>query len=269
MVWSVAYKSYGNIALAHENQIDQPIRFQGQYFDEETGLHYNRFRYYDSREGEFTQQDPIGLLGGSNNYRYAPNPVSWIDPFGLTSKDCEPAIQGEEIPENYNLLTGRYKNAVLNLEPKDGKAIRNVQRLIRGRNIPEILPETINDLRDVEKLTIITHADGNGFVVFGEYLSGEQLGGKLKQYGFTPNSVEMIACCREPGPARQALADTLGVPVTGGNGRMRVEDGGSIVVADEKATIEYLEENPGSREVIERVQDDPEAFTVYKPKGST
>ncbi|WP_444934006.1 glycohydrolase toxin TNT-related protein [Microbulbifer sp. JTAC008] len=91
VVWSVAYKSYGNIALAHENQIEQPIRFQGQYFDEETGLHYNRFRYYDPEVGEFTQQDPIGLLGGVNNYRYAPNPVGWIDPYGLKSKDCPPS----------------------------------------------------------------------------------------------------------------------------------------------------------------------------------
>ncbi|WP_444901069.1 RHS repeat-associated core domain-containing protein [Microbulbifer sp. SSSA007] len=87
VVWSVAYKSYGNIALAHENQIEQPIRFQGQYFDEETGLHYNRFRYYDPQVGEFIQQDPIGLLGGANNYRYVPNPVRWVDPFGLSCKE--------------------------------------------------------------------------------------------------------------------------------------------------------------------------------------
>uniref|UniRef100_UPI00262D7D45 hypothetical protein n=1 Tax=uncultured Microbulbifer sp. TaxID=348147 RepID=UPI00262D7D45 len=53
VVWSVAYKSYGNIALAHENQIEQPIR----------------------------------LLGRSNNYRYAPNPVRWIDPYGLSCKE--------------------------------------------------------------------------------------------------------------------------------------------------------------------------------------
>ncbi|MCO1333890.1 HNH endonuclease [Microbulbifer sp. OS29] len=85
VVWSVAYKSYGNIALAHENQIEQPIRFQGQYFDEETGLHYNRFRYYDPQVGEFTQQDPIGLLGGVNNYQYALNPILWIDPYGLSN----------------------------------------------------------------------------------------------------------------------------------------------------------------------------------------
>ncbi|WP_444915696.1 RHS repeat-associated core domain-containing protein [Microbulbifer sp. TRSA007] len=87
VVWSVAYKSYGNIALAHKNQIEQSIRFQGQYFDEETGLHYNRFRFYDPEVGEFTQQDPVGLLGGENNYRYAPNPVRWVDPLGLVCKE--------------------------------------------------------------------------------------------------------------------------------------------------------------------------------------
>ncbi|WP_444886998.1 RHS repeat domain-containing protein [Microbulbifer sp. JMSA008] len=51
MVWSVAYKCCGNIALVHENQIEQPICFQRQYFDEEAGLHCNRFRYYDPQVG--------------------------------------------------------------------------------------------------------------------------------------------------------------------------------------------------------------------------
>ena len=61
----------------------QPIKFQGQSLDTETGLHYNRFRYYDSDVGMFISRDPIGLLGGSNVFQYAPNPVMWIDPFGL------------------------------------------------------------------------------------------------------------------------------------------------------------------------------------------
>ena len=61
----------------------QPIRFQGQSFDVETGLHYNRFRYFDPDLGMFTTRDPIGLLGGSNVFQYAPNPTGWIDPFGL------------------------------------------------------------------------------------------------------------------------------------------------------------------------------------------
>jgi RHS repeat-associated protein len=46
--------------------IEQPFRFQGQQFDEETGLHYNRFRYYDPVVGRFASQDPIGLVGSTN-----------------------------------------------------------------------------------------------------------------------------------------------------------------------------------------------------------
>lgn len=87
VVWSVRYKVYGNVIRKDVEQVENNLRFQGQYFDAETGLHYNRFRYYDPGTGEFTQQDPIGLLGGINNYRYAANPVGWIDPFGLTCKE--------------------------------------------------------------------------------------------------------------------------------------------------------------------------------------
>ncbi|WP_240326576.1 RHS repeat-associated core domain-containing protein, partial [Pseudomonas syringae] len=58
-------------------------RFQGQYFDVETGLHYNTFRYYDPEIGRFITQDPIGLSGGDNLYQYAPNPNGWVDPWGL------------------------------------------------------------------------------------------------------------------------------------------------------------------------------------------
>ncbi|EBR0224143.1 type IV secretion protein Rhs [Salmonella enterica subsp. enterica serovar Monschaui] len=61
----------------------QPLRLPGQYFDEETGLHYNLFRYYAPECGRFISQDPIGLKGGLNLYAYAPNPIRWIDPLGL------------------------------------------------------------------------------------------------------------------------------------------------------------------------------------------
>ena len=64
----------------------QPFRFQGQFFDGETNLHYNRFRYYDSDVGMFISRDPIGLLGGNNVFQYAPNPVMWIDPWGLANE---------------------------------------------------------------------------------------------------------------------------------------------------------------------------------------
>ena len=60
------------------------LRFQGQYADSESGLHYNRFRYYEPEAGRFASQDPIGLLGGIHAYRYAPDPTNWIDPSGLS-----------------------------------------------------------------------------------------------------------------------------------------------------------------------------------------
>jgi len=87
IVWAVSFKAYGNLAVAYENQIENNLRFQGQYFDSETGLHYNRFRYYDPSCGRFINQDPIGLAGGNNNYLYVPNPTGWVDPFGLSSKE--------------------------------------------------------------------------------------------------------------------------------------------------------------------------------------
>ena len=63
-------------------QLQQNLRMQGQYLDRETGLHYNVFRYYDVDLGAFTTPDPIGLSGGLNLHQYAPNPISWIDPWG-------------------------------------------------------------------------------------------------------------------------------------------------------------------------------------------
>ena len=76
VVWSARFKTYGALALAAVTEVDNPLRFQGQYCDEETGLHYNRHRYYDPECGQFTTQDPIGLLGGMNAYQYAPNPLT-------------------------------------------------------------------------------------------------------------------------------------------------------------------------------------------------
>lgn len=97
LVWAVSYRAYGNLAVAHTNEIENNLRFQGQYFDEESGLHYNRFRYYDPECGRFVNQDPIGLLGGANNYQYVPNPIRWVDPFGLTAKKEDPARQPNSI----------------------------------------------------------------------------------------------------------------------------------------------------------------------------
>ena len=89
IVWSGDYSSWGKLIQEGRLKLDihQPFRLQNQHYDEETGLHYNFFRYYDPEIGRFTQQDPIGLLGGENLYALARNAISYIDPLGLSSND--------------------------------------------------------------------------------------------------------------------------------------------------------------------------------------
>ncbi|AOI86442.1 RHS repeat-associated core domain-containing protein [Burkholderia cepacia] len=106
LVWQARYKVWGNsvqeewIARAPQRpasawgdvQVTAPVpthvprsqnqRFQGQYLDRETGLHYSTFRFYDPDIGRFINPDPIGLIGGTNLYQYGPNPIVWIDPWG-------------------------------------------------------------------------------------------------------------------------------------------------------------------------------------------
>ncbi len=93
--WSGQYGSFGAVSsqtdgylrlMPHPALRHQPLRYAGQYADAETGLHYNLFRYYDPQVGRFITPDPIGLAGGLNLYAYAPNPLSWIDPWGLSGR---------------------------------------------------------------------------------------------------------------------------------------------------------------------------------------
>ena len=83
VVWLARYKAWGRVHKLDKGEIRQPFRFQGQYEDEETGLFYNRYRYYDPDSARYLTQDPIGLAGGINVYKYTENPIGWIDPLGL------------------------------------------------------------------------------------------------------------------------------------------------------------------------------------------
>ncbi|WP_277627260.1 RHS repeat domain-containing protein [Burkholderia stabilis] len=86
VVWAADLSAYGRTARRLAHAVDNPIRFPGQYYDRESGLHYNRLRYYDAEIGRYITQDPIGLLGvlgGSNHHSYADrDPVNRIDPSG-------------------------------------------------------------------------------------------------------------------------------------------------------------------------------------------
>ncbi|EIO80668.1 rhsA protein in rhs element [Escherichia coli TW10119] len=89
--WCAEYDEWGNL-LNEENphQLQQIIRLPGQQYDEESGLYYNRHRYYDPLHGRYITQDPIGLKGGWNFYQYPLNPVINVDPQGLVDINLYP-----------------------------------------------------------------------------------------------------------------------------------------------------------------------------------
>jgi len=108
-----------------ENSFTQLIRYQGQYLDEESGLHYNRYRYYSPKQQRFIHQDPIGLVGGINHYQYAPNPVNWVDPFGLSCKEKYIVLgEGQAAVEIYaNLMRDKFPDFEFRTIGNDWKSI--------------------------------------------------------------------------------------------------------------------------------------------------
>ncbi len=83
VVWDASHTPFGT-ALISVNELENNLRFPGQYFDEETGLHYNHYRYYRADVARYFRSDPFGFNGGINTYAYSgSNPVRYFDTFGL------------------------------------------------------------------------------------------------------------------------------------------------------------------------------------------
>ncbi|WP_208790030.1 RHS repeat domain-containing protein, partial [Actinobacillus vicugnae] len=113
IIWKGNYYAWGQLKPSRENHTaHQPFRLQNQYFDKETGLHYNFFRFYDPILGRFVNQDPIGLDGGENLYLFARNTQHWVDPLGLATYMCTRRLgqpSGTSAPPIFNhtyLCTG-------------------------------------------------------------------------------------------------------------------------------------------------------------------
>ena len=103
LLWYGEYTAWGRLKKddrAYKNE-HQSFRLQNQYFDEETGLHYNLMRYYEPEAGRFVNQDPIGLMGGDNLYQFAKNTQAWVDLLGLspTPGACNTPCSREDIIE--------------------------------------------------------------------------------------------------------------------------------------------------------------------------
>ncbi len=131
IAWKAVYTPFGD-AVTSIATVENPFRFPGQYYDQETGLHYNYFRYYNPQTGRYMTPDPLGLWGGINLFAYVENsPLRWIDPWGLRGWKPIPGFnkwkvtkekhgdwdkyhlhfeyEGEEVPYRVDPETGKQK----------------------------------------------------------------------------------------------------------------------------------------------------------------
>ena len=136
IAWSARYGAWGRRlgpadvpeGLRAARPTNCNLRFPGQYADAETRLHYNTFRYYDPDTGRFVSPDPIGLAGGLNLYRYAPNPTGWSDPWGW---ECWSTARRNFWKNEAKTNASAYSPANL-LRMEMGKAARITAQVLKG-----------------------------------------------------------------------------------------------------------------------------------------
>jgi len=121
IVWRATHDPFGQAKVLEDvdgdgQKVSLNLRFPGQYYDAESGLHYNYYRTYDTQTGRYINSDPIGLRGGLNTYSYAEaNPVITIDPFGLVKlygNYCGPNWTGG-FRKSYDELDSAERSAAL------------------------------------------------------------------------------------------------------------------------------------------------------------
>jgi RHS repeat-associated protein len=120
--------------VANDDEVDYNLRFAGQYADEESGLHYNRHRYYDSETGQYLSPDLIGLAGGVDPYGYVANPLKYVDPLGLckvsSGADVTPDIMRDALKgDTMQTVQGEVSLPAIQ---------RYVDRLLKGDVAPPI-----------------------------------------------------------------------------------------------------------------------------------
>ncbi|MFY0573457.1 RHS repeat-associated core domain-containing protein [Cystobacter fuscus] len=140
--WASPIHSYGLVEVDATSEIAFHLRFPGHYQDVDTGLFYNRFRYYDPTLGRYLQSDPLGTAGGTNLYAYVPNPLVHVDVLGLNGDHLTPNTEAshtfdtEKVPGNQSAqmkggsdeVPNGVKNAPIHSKYPDGTIVYEGQQ---------------------------------------------------------------------------------------------------------------------------------------------
>jgi RHS repeat-associated protein len=156
VVWKANVEPYGQCEVSEDSQLRFALRFPGHYFDEETGLHYNRFRSYDPVLGRYLQPDPLGVEAGTNLYAYArSNPLKWVDlrgdcPTGAPDDDDDDPRSPEDGADSQApaaLAGGKYDDITIEMTGL-------------GRSVDERYDVRIYDPAELESRRVVAGSDG-------------------------------------------------------------------------------------------------------------
>ncbi len=134
LVWAAQLSAWAEVRSISPERVCNNLRLQGQYFDEETGLSYNRYRYYDPKLGQFIGQDPLTLQAGENLYEFAPSAVNWMDALGLSCDEVLDSRAMINLQRRLASMVNQVRDDLLN-NP------RLLQRQLRPREIDAIVDE--------------------------------------------------------------------------------------------------------------------------------
>jgi RHS repeat-associated protein len=176
IAWHQTTSLWGTPISSSPDELDCPLRFPGQYRDEETGLHYNLNRYYDPDTTAYISADPLGLWPAPNPHRYVENPLAWIDPLGLAAYkvvhendagrfgDLDPGVPGDgltphHMPQAALGFTSRDDGGAIVMTHADhvltrtyGAAGRATRAAEAGLPFRTVLARDIQDIRRIGQL---------------------------------------------------------------------------------------------------------------------
>ena len=181
VVWEGLYKPFGEADVNPNSSVVNNFRFPGQYYDQETGLHYNYHRYYDPATGRYLTPDPIGLDGGINLFVYARlNPVNLIDPLGLKEFEMRTWIGGSV---GYAIVGGGVYNVTIRDVETGETTLYTVKALGLGVGLPSLRGSSRPIRFEVED-PCETSAGFEGYGYMGgasaEVVAGVKVGGGIK-----------------------------------------------------------------------------------------
>ncbi|QBH00764.1 RHS repeat protein [Xanthomonas oryzae] len=133
IVWVASYSAWGAVLVVQGvSAIENNIRLQGQYFDTESDLNYNRFRYLSPEVGCYATQDPVGIAGGINIYEYGPNSIIFVDPLGLTTYRKVTGHDGRTVYQRDDLFDPAKKSSWKDPVTGEWRRGTNIDRMGQG-----------------------------------------------------------------------------------------------------------------------------------------